>query len=152
MCGILAYYHLDAGPEPVKIKLDEGSPEALEVVFKILHFKHDCDVSHHLNMPCDLLYQIAKVANAYGLNKTLGFWKDVWISNQEVTGKKKLCLLLLFSNRKGFREEYLNMILSGEGGSGDNREEGDLAWDLGILQEVPGMICILPHYDPRSSS
>ena len=138
LSGILACYPLRAGTPPAEIDLVEGSPEAYEIVFNILHLKNNL-IRH--NIPSDLLYQIAKVGNAFHLNEALGIWKDVWMSSQEVSGKKKLCLMLLFSNQKGFKEECMNLILSGEGESEDDTEKG---WDWGVLQEVPGRYTFHP--------
>ena len=72
----------------VEIDLVEGSSEVFEITFYILYFKNDL-ISHNIlsNLPN---YQIAKVGNAFHLNKALGIWKDVWMSIQEVAGKQKL--------------------------------------------------------------
>ena len=119
---LISFYASYAGTTPVEIDLQvvEGSPEAFEVVFNILHFKRYL-ISH--NILSYLLYQIAKVGNIFHLNKTLNI---VWMSNQKVAKKKKLCLILLFSNWKRFKKEYINMILSGERGSGETKRKNEI--------------------------
>lgn len=65
-------YSPTGSTEAVEIEIAQCLPKVLEVVFNILHIKHET-ICYNLNIPCDRLYKLTKVPNAYCLNMTLGF-------------------------------------------------------------------------------
>ncbi|KAG0134914.1 hypothetical protein HOY82DRAFT_583855 [Tuber indicum] len=108
----------------VEIEFPDDPPQALEAVFNVLHFRHDCvsaDVSH------DVLYEIALVVDKYDLLVALGPWKE-----EEF--------------REGCRRAVMQDL--GCGGDGDGGDDGgkggkgrENVWDYNVLPEkVVGLI------------
>ncbi|CAZ86171.1 unnamed protein product [Tuber melanosporum] len=102
----------------VEIEFPDDPPQALEAVFNVLHFRHDCvsaDVSH------DVLYEIALVADKYDLVVALGPWKEEGF-------------------REGCRRAVMQDLGCGDDGDGENdggkgEKGGENVWDYDVLPE-----------------
>lgn len=101
-------------PELLEIQFFDDSPstEALEIVFCLLHHRHECvsaDITH------DTLYGIALMGYWYGLISALGPWKEVWLKKGTGGGVKGMFIRYVFHDREGFREECRRVILQSMG-------------------------------------
>jgi len=94
----------------VEVEFPDGSPQALEAILNILHFRHDC-VSE--NVSYDFLYEIALVVHKYDLVEALELWGEVWLRGAR--GGKGLFAMYVFGDREGFRKECQRAILQSHG-------------------------------------
>ncbi|PWW77323.1 hypothetical protein C7212DRAFT_185705, partial [Tuber magnatum] len=76
-----------------EIEFPDDSPQALETIFNVLHFRHDC-VGEGFDH--DALYKIALVVDKYDLAKALGPWKEVWLRGGAGGGGKRLFAMYAF--------------------------------------------------------
>ncbi|CUS12383.1 unnamed protein product [Tuber aestivum] len=112
-----------------EIEFPDDSPQALGIIFDVLHFRHDCvsdDYSH------DVLYNIALVADKYDLTRALGPWKEVWLKRGAGDGGRGLFVMYVFGDMEGFREGCRKAVIQSRGEeydeyceSGDEDGEGD---------------------------
>jgi len=142
--------------ELVEVKFPDESPRALEAIFNVLHFRHDC-VSASVSY--DVLYEIALVADKYNLVRALGPWKEVWLKRGAGDDGRGLFVMYVFGDRRGFDEGCRRAIMQdrgydrgecddGSAGGGDEgngeKERGkarENGWDYDKLPEkVIGMI------------
>ena len=104
---------------------DSPNPEAVEIVFCLLHHRHECvsaDITH------ETLYGIALMAFNFCLINALGPWKEVWLKKGTGGGVKGMFIRYVFHDREGFREECRRVILQSMGydddGDDDDEEKG----------------------------
>lgn len=141
---------LASGTALIEIEFPDEPLQALEAVFNVLHFRHDC-VSASVSY--DALYEIALVVDKYDLARALGPWKEVWLRRGAGDGGRGLFVMYVFGDKKGFREGCRKAILQDLGyGSGDDCDddgndnedgegEGGKGWTCDALPEkVVGMI------------
>ena len=95
----------------VEVEFPGESPQALEVIFNVLHLQHHC-VSE--NISHDVLYEIALVADKYDLVGALGLWGGIWLKGAG-GGGQRLFATYVFGDREGFRKECQRAILQSHG-------------------------------------
>ncbi|KAG0644445.1 hypothetical protein HOY80DRAFT_878522 [Tuber brumale] len=103
----------------IEIEFLDDSPQALEAVFNVLHFRHDCV---NTNVGHDALHEIALVADKYDLAGALGPWKEGF--------------------REGCRTAVMQDLGYGDAGDGGNDGRtgdrgGENLWDYDVL---PGKV------------
>jgi len=124
----------------VKLWDDLTSPEALEIILNVLHYRYRF-VGKRIDPA--ILYDIAVLADKYGLTEVLGLWKDAWVKEQPLSGKRLLCIQFLFRDKDGFTAECRRMALTGDSSDEeDSRCDPDGRWDGGLLGGVLGIIYI----------
>jgi len=112
---------LASGTALIEIEFPDEPPQALEAVFNVLHFRHDCVSA---NVSYDTLYEIALVVDKYDLARALGPWKEVWLRRGAGDGGKGLFVMYVFGDKEGFREGCRKAILQDLGyGSGDDCDD-----------------------------
>ena len=142
---------LASGTALIEIEFPDEPPQALEAVFNVLHFRHDCVSA---NVSFDALYEIALVVDKYDLARALGPWKEVWLRRGAGDGGRGLFVMYVFGDKEGFREGCRKEIVRGlgygggdddgndsEGEEGKGKKEKEKGWDCDALPEkVVGMI------------
>ena len=97
----------------LEVEFPDESPQALEAIFNVLHFRQDCMSA---NVSYDILYEIALVVDKYDLVKALGPWGEVWLRGAGGGGwGKRLFATYVFGDREGFRKECQRAILQSHG-------------------------------------
>jgi len=111
---------------------DEDSPQALETVFYIIHYRSK---SLSKNLSHDALYEIALMAKKYSLEEAISPWMYVWLRNRAGGGGKALFVMNLFEDREGFRNECQRIILQSEGydHNDDQEREKENDWDSNLV-------------------
>ncbi|PWW77322.1 hypothetical protein C7212DRAFT_185241 [Tuber magnatum] len=104
-----------------EIEFPDDSPEALETIFNVLHFRHNC-VGEDFDR--DVLYEIALVVDKYDLTRALRPWKE---------GFRDGCRRAVLQDRgEGYDVDEYSEYLGGDGG---DVGEGESGWGCDALPE-----------------